>query len=155
MPKRNIKQREGMVDISGKEMTKRTAAASCEVRMSAQTFETLMKEGSPKGNVFETARVAGVMAAKSTASLIPLCHPLQLSKVKVSFAPDQNKKIVAVLSEVICLGRTGVEMEALTAVTAAALTIYDMMKWADKGMTISEIKLLSKTGGKSGDFKRG
>lgn len=144
----------GMVDISHKDVTKRTALASARITLSKVAFQILIKEGSPKGNVLETARVAGIMAAKSTPQIIPLCHPLQLSKVHLHFNKDEKKCSITITAEVVCLGQTGVEMEALTAVAAAGLTIYDMMKWADQRIVISDIKLLKKTGGKSGDFER-
>ena len=148
------KQKGGMVDVSDKDITKRVAIATATITMNASAFKALMGKGSPKGDVFETAKVAGIMAAKSTPQIIPLCHPLQLSKVSVNFDVDKKKRSINIQSEVIYLGKTGVEMEALTAVCAAALTIYDMMKWADKGMVISSVKLLFKTGGKSGEYKR-
>ncbi|MCR4336668.1 MAG: cyclic pyranopterin monophosphate synthase MoaC, partial [Candidatus Omnitrophica bacterium] len=137
-----------MVDISEKNVSKRTAVASSTIFLNKDAFKILMGEGSPKGNVLETARIAGIMAAKSTPQIIPLCHPLELSKMKVDFQVDPKNHAVHVIAEVNYQGRTGVEMEALMAVSAAALTIYDMMKWADKGMVISDIKLLKKTGGK-------
>lgn len=143
-----------MVDISQKEVTKRVAVACGRITMSRIAFKALCAHQSPKGNVLETAKIAGIMAAKSTPSIIPMCHPLELSKVKVIFQKDLKSLSVKIQSEVVCLGRTGVEMEALTAVAVAALTIYDMMKWSDKAMVISHIKLLYKTGGKSGDFNR-
>ena len=143
-----------MVDVSGKDITKRVAVASGQIRMSPKAFKALLTHQSPKGNVLETARVAGVMAAKSTPAVIPLCHPLEINKVKLTFEKNKNKNTIKIQSEVVYVGRTGVEMEALMATTAAALTIYDMMKWADKSMVISDIKLMSKSGGKSGDFKR-
>lgn len=144
----------GMVDISHKDATKRVALASARITLSPKAFSILIKKGSPKGDVFETARVAGIMAAKSTPQIIPLCHPLQLSKVHLRFDIEEKKCSVTTIAEVVCRGQTGVEMEALTAVAAASLTIYDMMKWADQAMVISGIKLLKKTGGKSGDFER-
>ena len=144
----------GMVDVSHKDITKRIAIATAIITMNASAFKALMGKGSPKGDVFETAKVAGIMAAKSTPQIIPLCHPLQLSKVSVNFDIDKKKRAIKIQSEVVYLGKTGVEMEALTAVCTAALTIYDMMKWADKGMVISNVKLNYKTGGKSGDYKR-
>ena len=144
----------GMIDISHKEVTKRTALASARITLSNTAFQKLIKNGSPKGNVFETARVAGIMAAKSTPQIIPLCHPLKLSKVHLHFEIERKKCSIKTTAEVVCLGQTGVEMEALTAVAAASLTIYDMMKWADQSMVISDVKLLKKTGGQSGDFKR-
>ncbi len=141
-----------MVDISAKKETKRTAIAIANIVMGKKAFQALINNECPKGNVFETARVAGIMAAKATPQIIPMCHPLQLSKVQVSFESDKKQYAVHVTSEVKCLGSTGVEMEALAAANVAALTIYDMMKWADKGMAIQEVKLLKKTGGKSGDY---
>ena len=147
------KQAQGMVDISQKNITKRVAVASATLKMSPPAFKTLLTKGSPKGDVFETAKVAGIMAAKSTPDIIPMCHPLELSKVSITYKIDRKKNSISITSEVSCFGRTGVEMEALAAVSVTALTIYDMMKWADKGIVISQIKLLSKSGGKSGDFK--
>jgi len=148
------KQSAGMIDVSHKDITKRVAIATSTITMSASAFKALMGQGSPKGDVFETAKVAGIMAAKSTPQIIPLCHPLQLSKVSVTFDVDKKKRLIKIQSEVVYLGKTGVEMEALTAVCTAALTIYDMMKWADKGMLISNVKLLFKAGGKSGEYRR-
>ncbi|HOW36099.1 MAG TPA: cyclic pyranopterin monophosphate synthase MoaC [Candidatus Omnitrophota bacterium] len=146
-------QSKGMVDISQKSVTKRVAIATATVKFPPKAFKALLKKGSPKGDVFETAKVAGIMAAKNTPTIIPMCHPLELSKVAVSFEVDKKKRSVTVQSEVSCLGRTGVEMEALTAVTIAALTIYDMMKWSDHGIAISDVRLLSKSGGKSGFYR--
>ena len=142
-----------MIDISAKAPTKRVAIASATIKFGKSAFKILMTKGSPKGDVFETAKVAGIMAAKNTPTIIPMCHPLELSKVSVIFKTDKKKNSITIFAEVSCFGRTGVEMEALTAVTVAALTIYDMMKWADKGMIISQVKLLQKSGGKSGTYK--
>ena len=142
------------MDVSHKDITKRVAVATATITMNASAFKALMGQGSPKGDVFETAKVAGIMAAKSTPQIIPLCHPLQLSKVSVSFNVNKKKRSVKIQSEVVYLGKTGVEMEALTTVCIAAITIYDMMKWADKGMVISSVKLLFKAGGKSGEYRR-
>lgn len=147
-------QSAGMVDIGKKDVTHRVAVASGTIRMGRKAFAVFVGEGSPKGDVLETARVAGIMAAKSTPQIIPLCHPLPLSKAGVHFDINEKEQTVTVTAEISCEGRTGVEMEALTAVSAALLTIYDMMKWADKAMIISDIKLLSKIGGKSGNFRR-
>ncbi len=144
----------GMVDISDKELTKRRAVAAAKVQMTKETFKIFIEQGSPKGNVLETAKIAGVMAAKLTPMMIPMCHPLELSKVKINFSVDKKKYLVDVESEVVCCGRTGVEMEALTAVSAAALTIYDMMKFAGQGMVITNIQLLHKSGGKSGVYEK-
>jgi len=144
----------GMVDISGKEVTRRVARAAARIRMAPETLKILLNEGSPKGDVFETARVAGIMAAKDTPRFVPLCHPLMLNKVTLRFEADQAASCVHIFSEVVCLGRTGVEMEALTAVSAAALTIYDMMKWKEKAMVIQDVRLMHKSGGKTGDYDR-
>ena len=154
MTTRKYKQKQGMVDISQKNITQRAAVASSQITMSLKAFKSLMNEESPKGDVLETAKVAGIMAAKSTPAIIPLCHPLQLNKVKITFVVDKAKCIITSTAQVKCLGRTGVEMEALCAASIASLTIYDMMKWADKDMVISQTKLLQKTGGKSGPYKR-
>lgn len=145
---------QGMVDISGKKITKRVAVASATIVFHQKSFNQLISSGSPKGDVFETAKIAGINAAKATSSIIPLCHPLLLSKVSVSFEIDRENFRVEVIAHVIAQGQTGVEMEALTAATVACLSIYDMMKWADKTILISEVKLLKKTGGKSGNFIR-
>src|SRR5580698_9012300 len=117
-----------MVDISDKQITKRVASAEGMVTFTSQAFKILLKQGSPKGDVLETAKVAGIMAAKNTPSLIPLCHPLFIEKTSITFEIIKTKNTVKVISEITCTGKTGVEMEALSAVTAACLTIYDMMK---------------------------
>jgi len=155
MKKKRNKRFAGMVDISAKAVTRRVAKATARILMGSKAFRALMTKGSPKGDVFEAARIAGVMAAKSTPAIIPMCHPLELSQVKIAFEPRNRDNAITITSEVVCRGRTGVEMEALTAVCAAALTIYDMMKWADHAMVITEIQLLHKSGGKSGTFDRG
>lgn len=154
MKKGRNKKLNGMVDVSGKAGTRRVARAAARILMGRKAFRALLTGGSPKGDVFETARIAGIMAAKSTPAIIPMCHPLELNQVKVSFSTRKHDNSIAVTSEVVCLGRTGVEMEALAAVAAAALTIYDMMKWADHAMVIARIQLLHKSGGKSGTFDR-
>ena len=146
------KQQKGMVDIAGKAITKRRAVASASVIFTKRSFADLMHGRSPKGDVFEIARLAGIMAAKNTANLIPMCHPLELTKVRVDFDVHKKTHAVIVIAEVECLGRTGVEMEALTSASVAGLTIYDMMKWSDKGITIKDVKLTHKSGGKSGDY---
>ena len=143
-----------MVDISHKDVTVRRAVAQGTITLKPKAFKSLMGNESPKGNVFETAKIAGIMAAKSTPSIIPLCHPLNLEKVKVEFEPLATKNAVRVQAEVLCTGKTGVEMEALAAVSAACLTIYDMMKWAGQAMEISSIHLEHKSGGKSGVYQR-
>jgi len=141
-----------MIDVSAKRTTKRKAIAFAKIILGKRAFEALKNDQSPKGNVLEVAKTAGIMAAKLTPSLIPLCHPLEISKARVECKFNEKEYSVDITSEVAYKGRTGVEMEALTAVSVAALTIYDMMKWKDKGMVISEIKLLHKSGGKSGNF---
>jgi len=143
-----------MVDVGDKKTTKREAVACGSVYMEKATLDLICDQKIAKGNVFETARLAGIMAAKKTSELIPLCHQLNLSTVKVDFKPDRKKNKVDIESVSRCTGQTGVEMEALTAVSVAALTIYDMCKAVDKGMVISDIMLLEKRGGKSGEWKR-
>jgi cyclic pyranopterin monophosphate synthase len=141
-----------MVDTSEKAITARRAVASGLVRMSLETIRALRERRMPKGDPLEAARLAGIMAAKRTAELIPLCHPLPLSHIDVVINLDEDG--IHLRSEVATNAQTGVEMEALMAVSIAALTIYDMCKALDKGMVISEIRLESKTGGKSGDYSR-
>ena len=144
-----------MNDISLKETTVRRAIAEGTIAFKPKAFKALVGNRSPKGNVFETAKIAGISAAKMTPSIVPLCHPLALEKVKLQFDPLKTKNMVRVTAEVVCCGKTGVEMEALAAVSAACLTIYDMMKWAGQDMVISGIRLMHKSGGKSGNFDRG
>ena len=141
-----------MVDVGNKEDTKRSATASGKVFMSVETIEALKKQELQKGDVLGVARVAGIQAAKKTSDLIPLCHPLAVNFVSVDFRIQESHVEIETVVEIF--GKTGVEMEALTACTVAALTIYDMCKAKDKSITIEEIKLLEKTGGKSGNWKR-
>ncbi len=143
-----------MVDVTEKAPGVRTAIASAEVRMRPDTFEMIRSHKVKKGNVLETARIAGVMAAKRTADLIPMCHPLKLTHVQVDFEPDARGHLVGIRASVRAVDQTGVEMEALTAAAVAALTIYDMCKAYDREMTISGLQLLEKTGGKSGTYRR-
>ena len=143
-----------MVDVSDKSITKRTAIAGCQVRMSLATLEAILAGNAPKGDALGTARIAGIMAAKQTANLIPLCHPLPLSKVSVELTPDLELPGFQIRSTITIKAETGVEMEALTAVSIAALTLYDMAKALEKSMQIENIRLISKTGGKS-DFVNG
>ena len=138
-----------MVDISPKISTDRYARASSFVKMDLNTITAIEKKLMPKGDVFEVARIAGIMAAKKTADLIPMCHPLNLSHVDVSIKIDYDRSGVEIFSEVKLSGKTGVEMEALTAVSVAALTVYDMCKAVDKNMIISDCRLVEKRGGKS------
>lgn len=142
-----------MVDVSGKEVTSRTAIAEGFVAMLPETLALVTKGEAKKGDVLATARIAGIMAAKKTHELIPLCHPLAITKVTVEFEPSAEPAGIHVSALVKVTGQTGVEMEALTAVTVACLTIYDMLKAVDKGMTISSVRLLEKTGGRSGTFR--
>lgn len=143
-----------MVDVTAKKPTARTATAQGCISMSAETFTAIMDQAVKKGNVLETARISGIMAAKQTSQLIPMCHPLNITHVQIDFFPDAATNVIRIEAVVRIVDQTGVEMEALTAVTIAALTIYDMCKASDKYMTISDIMLLKKTGGKSGAFNR-
>lgn len=143
-----------MVDVSAKAETTREAVAGAIVCMQPATLRLILDRKVAKGDVLAVARVAGIMAAKRTADLIPMCHPLNLSSVEISFAPDRKRSAVAVTATARITGRTGVEMEALVAVAAAGLTIYDMCKSADRAMTVTDIRLLKKSGGKSGTFTR-
>lgn len=143
-----------MVDVSGKRVTLREAAAQGSVGMKKETLQLIADGKIAKGDVLATARIAGIMAAKKTPELIPLCHPLAISSVAIDFEVDEEESRIAILSRVRVTGQTGVEMEALTAVAAAALTVYDMCKAVDRGMVISDILLVEKKGGKSGHFKR-
>ncbi len=143
-----------MVDVGAKPETERVAVARAEVRMRPETLALIQSGGVPKGDVLGVARVAGIMAAKRTGELIPLCHPLPITQASVDFAFDEKESRVLIESRVSTVGRTGVEMEALTACAVAALTIYDMAKAVDKEMVIGAIRLVKKTGGKSGTFIR-
>ncbi len=142
-----------MVDVSAKEITDRTAIATGQVIMEPATLALVMDGTAKKGDVLGVARLAGIMGAKKTADLIPLCHPLPVTKVALDLVPDQELPGVRITATVKTSGQTGVEMEALTAVSTAALTVYDMLKAAEKGMRIEGIKLLAKTGGKSGTYE--
>ncbi|BAY16773.1 molybdenum cofactor biosynthesis protein C [Nostoc sp. HK-01] len=141
-----------MVDVSGKASTVRQAVAVARVRMLPETLNAIQAGNTPKGDVLATARIAGIMAAKQTANLIPLCHPLPLQKVAVEITPDSQLPGYHIQATVKTNAETGVEMEALTAVSVAALTLYDMAKALEKSIQIESIHLISKTGGKSGDY---
>jgi cyclic pyranopterin phosphate synthase len=143
-----------MVDVSAKDITVRTAKASGMIVLGDKAFEVVEAGTCTKGDVLATAKIAAIQAAKSTPTLIPMCHPLLIEAVDVDFARDKGEKSITVFVTVRSSGKTGVEMEALAAVTVACLTIYDMLKYVGKDMTIGPIMLLSKTGGKSGDYKR-
>lgn len=141
-----------MVDVADKSVTHRIAVASGHVRMKPETLELIRTGNAAKGDVIATARIAGIMAAKKTHEMIPLCHPIPLTKVSVEFDVDEDLPGLKLTATAKCLGQTGVEMEALTAVSVACLTIYDMAKAVDRGMEIGDIKVLKKSGGKSGDW---
>ncbi len=143
-----------MVDVTAKSPTKRTAIATGTVKMGMDTFKRLKDENIPKGDVFNTARIAGIMAAKQVGNLIPLCHPLPVEFVGIDFSLKQDIPGVTITATASIDAKTGVEMEAMTAVAVAALTIYDMCKGLEKGIEILEIKLLEKSGGKSGHWVR-
>jgi len=141
-----------MVDVGDKAVTQRRAVASGQVRCRRETLALVLEDKAPKGAVITTAELAGIMAAKKTADLIPLCHPLPLSKVSVTITPAPDLPGFLVVAETRTTGQTGVEMEALTAVSIACLTLYDMLKAVDRGMVIEAIQLEAKSGGKSGDW---
>ena len=142
-----------MVDVSNKDVTERIASAHALVTMNNQTFSLIMDKQVAKGDVLEVARVAGIMAAKKTSELIPMCHPLNINSIKIDYS-DNSKDSIEIIAEVKITAKTGVEMEALTAVSVCALTIYDMCKSADKSIQISDIFLLKKSGGKSGIYEK-
>ena len=139
-----------MVDVTGKPDTQREAVAKCRVRMKASTLGRLKVGSMPKGDVLAVARLAGIMAAKQTPHIIPLCHPVLIGDIKVEFGLDEGSSTVEITTVVKSTGKTGVEMEALTATAVAALTIYDMCKAVDRGIQIESIRLIRKSGGKSG-----
>jgi cyclic pyranopterin phosphate synthase len=143
-----------MVDVSEKEITRRVAVARGTIRMQPKTLALILGEKIDKGDVFSVARVAGIMAAKKTSELIPMCHPLNITSVKIDLTPRQKPARVDIAASVRVSGKTGVEMEAMTAVAVAGLTIYDMCKAVDREMTLGEIRLVEKSGGKSGRFIR-
>ena len=142
-----------MVDVTEKDVTDRVAVAKGSVRMAPETLRLVMEGGLKKGDVLSVARLAGIMGAKRTPDLIPLCHPLALTSVKVELLCDPDRSTVEITATCRLSGRTGVEMEALTAVSVAALTVYDMCKAVDRGMVIGEIRLVRKEGGKSGTYE--
>ena len=146
------KGRVRMVDVSDKKPTLRVAMAQGIVSMNQETLEKILDQSIQKGNVFETARISGIMAAKKTWDLIPMCHPLHITHIAVDFFPDKGRNSIIIQAVVRAMDQTGVEMEALTAVSVAGLTLYDMCKSYDRAMTISDICLLEKSGGKSGLF---
>jgi cyclic pyranopterin phosphate synthase len=143
-----------MVDVGGKEETTRTAYATGKIILPTKILEAILDNSVPKGDVFSVARVAGIMAAKKTSSLIPMCHPLMINSCSVDFVIDKENSVIEAICTVKVDGKTGVEMEALTGVSVALLTIYDMCKGIDKGMIMTDILLEKKTGGKSGVYER-
>lgn len=143
-----------MVDISGKPETQREASAEATVHLSAEAFQAALSGDAKKGDVLAAARIAGIMAAKKTSDLIPLCHPIALSSAAVDFEPLNDRHAIRIIATAKTTGPTGVEMEALTAASVAALTIYDMVKAVDRTATIENVRLLAKSGGKSGEFRR-
>lgn len=142
-----------MVDVSAKNDTAREATARGRIVMTRETLKLIQRGGVPKGDVLAVAQIAGVMAAKRTHELIPMCHPLLLTGIDIALTPDEKSSCVEIEATVRTTGKTGVEMEALTAVTVAALTVYDMCKAADRGMRIEKVRLVGKSGGKSGDYR--
>jgi len=148
----NNEGRAKMVDISDKKKTQRSAVAGCTVVLNAETFGMIKRGDVQKGDVLAVAQVAGIMAAKRTSDIIPMCHPITITGADISFSSDEKRNVIDITATVRCTGETGVEMEALTAVTTAALTIYDMCKAVQKDIKIDNIQLLEKTGGKS-DYK--
>ena len=150
----NEQGRARMVDVGGKDITHREAVAAGRVLVSRETFALIRSGGVKKGDVLTVAQVAGIMGAKRTPELIPMCHPVQISGVDLKLMLDEARCSVEITASVRCDGRTGVEMEALSAVSAAALTVYDMCKAVQRDMVISDIRLLSKSGGVHGDFRR-
>ena len=143
-----------MVDVSAKDVTARTATAKARVIMGAAALTQIKDQTAKKGDVIQVARIAGIMGAKKTSELIPLCHPIPITKVNIILEPDKIRNLISITATVKTKGPTGVEMEALTAVSTAALTVYDMLKSIDKGITISTIQLVEKKGGKTGQWKR-
>ena len=143
-----------MVDVGGKNVSVREAVAEGLIRLQRETLKLINEGGHKKGDVLAVARVAGIMAAKKTAELIPLCHTIPITAIEIELTPDEAQSAVRCRATVRTQAQTGVEMEALTAVEIALLTIYDMCKAADRGMTLTDIRLVSKTGGKSGDWRR-
>jgi cyclic pyranopterin phosphate synthase len=142
-----------MVDVSEKPETERVATATATVLMAKETLDLVLKGGAKKGDVLSVARLAGIMGAKRTPDLIPLCHPLALSSVSVELTPDPDRNAIDIAATCKVTGRTGVEMEALTAASVAALTVYDMLKSVDRAMLITDLKLVYKSGGKSGSYE--
>lgn len=149
----NENGRSRMVDVSEKNVTLRTATAGGRVYVNPDTYKLIMSDGMKKGDVLGVAQIAGIMGAKRTPDIIPMCHPIIITGADISFDPDEKTSSIGIKATVSCKGETGVEMEAMTAVSVAALTIYDMCKAVQRDIQIGEIRLLKKSGGKSGDFE--
>ncbi|MBA7638733.1 Cyclic pyranopterin monophosphate synthase [subsurface metagenome] len=149
-----MRNSKGMTDVSGKDITARTAKACGRIVLGEEAFDVVKQGTCIKGDVPATVKIAAMQAVKSTSAIIPMCHPLLIEAVEVDFTLDEQDKSVAVSVTVRSSGKTGVEMEALTGAAVACLTIYDMLKYTGKSMTISQVKLVEKTGGKSGDYRR-
>ncbi len=149
-----MEQSRGMIDVGAKDITVRTARATGSVLVGAEAFTALRQDTCPKGDVLATAKVAAIQAVKATPGLIPMCHPILVEGIEVGFALEESACSVKIVVAVKASGKTGVEMEALCGVAAACLTVYDMLKYTGKGMTIERIQLIEKTGGRSGDYKR-
>jgi len=149
-----MRNSKGMIDVGGKDITVRTAKACGRIVLGEEAFDVVKQGTCIKGDVPATAKIAAMQAVKSTSAIIPMCHPLLIEAVEVDFTLDEQDKSVAVSVTVRSSGKTGVEMEALTGAAVGCLTIYDMLKYTGKSMTISQVKLLEKTGGKSGSYKR-
>lgn len=150
----NEKGRAKMVDVSNKDVTERFAKAKACVKLNEETFNLILNQGIKKGDVLSVSQVAGIMASKNTSSIIPMCHPIMLTGADIDFILHKESFEIEIIAKTKCTEKTGVEMEALTAVSIAALTIYDMCKAVQRDIEITDIKLLEKTGGKSGSFKR-
>jgi cyclic pyranopterin phosphate synthase len=148
----NLAGRPSMVDVSGKEVTLREATATGRVYVNPETFELILSGGTKKGDVLCAAQLAGIMGAKRCHDLIPMCHPVAITGADISFEPDEASLSIGILATIRCKGETGVEMEALTAVSIAALTVYDMCKAVQRDIRIDDIRLVAKSGGKSGDY---
>jgi len=149
-----VNDAKGMIDVSDKPVTVRTATAAGSIRLGAEAFDALKQGTGPKGDVLATAKVAAIQGAKATPTLVPMCHPILIEGIDVAFQTDEQRHAVDVTVVVKSSGKTGVEMEALCSVSAACLTIYDMLKYTGKAMTIEHIRLIEKTGGRSGDYRR-
>jgi len=149
-----VENSRGMIDVGSKNVTVRTAKASSSIILGTEAFQAVKKGACVKGDVLATAKIAAIQAVKSTPAMIPMCHPILIEAVDVQFTLNEKNKSVSVIVAIKSSGKTGVEMEALTGAAVACLTIYDMLKYTGKAMTITQVELIEKTGGRSGDYKR-